>query len=237
MKIRAVLLDMGGVLLDLAESNGLPGGQQDYRGRQVLLQRVGARRLSLDRLESLVFEPWRREYRERYRRGRDPSWKPHLSRLRREAGSRAHDLELLAAWFGPFADACEAIEGAPEAVRALAGHQLTLGLVSNVPLPGALYRRILVRHELDSWFDDFRFSYDCGHRKPSPFMLRRALAELGVRASEAIMVGDRRESDVAAGRAAGVATVWIRSEHRDGPREDWAIDSIAELPGLLEGLR
>jgi len=234
MKMRSVLLDMGGVLLDLADSNGLPGGRQDFRGRQVLLRRVGAgRRVSLDRLESLVFEPWRQAYRERYRLGREASWKAHLSRLRRAVGSRAHDVDLLAAWCGPFADSCEPVEGALEAVRTLAERRLLLGLVSNVPLPGAIYRRILARHGLDSWFDAFRFSYDSGHRKPSPFMLRSVMDELGVSPSEAVMVGDRRASDVAAGRAAGVATVWIRSEHRQGPRADWTIDSIGELPALL----
>ena len=39
-----------------------------------------------------------------------------------------------------------------------------------------------------------------------------------------------------AGRAAGVATVWIRSGHRDGPHADWTIDSIRDLTALLEDL-
>lgn len=235
MSIRAILLDMGGVLLDLEESNGVPGGQLDHRGRLALLRHLAApRRLTPERLDELVFEPWRQEYGERYRLGREASWKPHLSRLRRAVGSRAHDLELLGAWFAPFADRCDTIDGAVETVRALQGRRIPLALVSNVPLPGALYRRILARHGLDAAFAVHRFSYDCGHRKPSPAMLRSALEELGVAASAAIMVGDRRSSDVAAGRAAGVATVWIRSDHRKGPSADWTIDSIAELPALVE---
>ena len=63
-------------------------------------------------------------------------------------------------------------------------------------------------------------------------MLRAALAALGASAEEALMVGDRRAADVAAGRAAGVETVWIRSAFDDGPEPDHVIGSLAELPDL-----
>jgi len=48
------------------------------------------------------------------------------------------------------------------------------------------------------------------------------------------MVGDRRDRDIAAGRSAGIATVWIRGEFDDGPVADIDIGSLAELPGLLQ---
>ena len=140
-----------------------------------------------------------------------------------------------AAWFAPFGERCRAIGGAVDAVRQLADDGLRLGLVSNVPLPGDLYRRILRRHDLEASFEVFRFSYDSGHRKPSPFMLRSALGEMGVGPEAAVMVGDRRASDVAAGRAAGVRTIWLRSSHVDGPEPDWTIESLEELPDLLAG--
>lgn len=235
MGIEAVLLDMGGVLLDMRASNGVPQGQLDYRGRQVMLRALaGGRRLSLDDLESLVFEPWRRDYRERYRRGREAALAPYLEELRARAGSRASDAELLAAWFGPFGESLQPVPGALEAVEQLRRRQLKLGLVSNVPLPGELYRGVLLSHGFGGQFDACRFSFDCGHRKPSPFMLRSALEELGVDASAAVMVGDRKASDVAAGRAAGTGTVWIETEHDKGPEPDASVAAIGELPALLE---
>jgi HAD superfamily hydrolase (TIGR01662 family) len=233
----AVLLDMGGVLLDLSAGEGLPPGPLDHRGRQALLRKLGAgRRASPETLERLVFEPWRRQYHDRYRRGSEALWGPHLAQLRQQTGSRLHDVEMLEAWFAPFADQCAAMPGALQAVRSLADRGLKLAVVSNVPLPGMLYRRILARHGLESLFDAFQFSYDSGHRKPSPFMLRAALSEVGVPASRAVMVGDRRASDIAAGRAAGTATIWIESEHGKGPRPDRRVRSIEDLPGVIAEL-
>lgn len=237
MPVTVVLLDMGGVLLDLAGSQGLPYGQLDFRGRQALLRKLrGRRRLSPERLDSLLFQPWRSEYGERYRRGREASWSPHLERLRKATDSDDTDLELLGAWTGPLVDQCRAVPGAREAVAELVARGLSLGLVSNVPLPGVLYRRMLQRHDLEAGLRTFQFSYDSGHRKPSPYMLRRALEDLEAEPAAAVMVGDRRNSDVAAGRAAGLTTIWIESEFTDGPRPDVTIPSITELPAAIDRL-
>ncbi|MBI1724955.1 MAG: HAD-IIA family hydrolase [Candidatus Tectomicrobia bacterium] len=45
--------------------------------------------------------------------------------------------------------------------------------------------------------------------KPGPFLFEQAMAELGVRAAEAVMVGDNLRTDVAGARAAGMASVWV----------------------------
>ncbi len=236
MPLEAILLDMGGVLLDMRSSNGVPPSRLDFRGRQVLLRALDNSDLGSDDLERLVFAPWRREYRQRYRRGREASWTPHLDRLRATSDERRSDLELLDIWFAPFAESLRPVAGAPEAVERLAARGLRLGLVSNVPLPGDLYRAVLERFDMAKPIEVFEFSYDSGHRKPSPYMLRSALAALDTPIDRAVMVGDRRDSDVAAGRTAGIATVWIRSDHDSGPEPDWTIGSIAQLPSLLERL-
>jgi len=50
----------------------------------------------------------------------------------------------------------------------------------------------------------------CCCRKPNPGMLQRAAKEHGFRLGEAVMIGDS-ETDVTAGRAAGTATILLRS--------------------------
>jgi len=47
--------------------------------------------------------------------------------------------------------------------------------------------------------------------KPSPIILDVALAALGVPAAESVIVGDRIETDVAMGRAGGLATILVLS--------------------------
>lgn len=75
--------------------------------------------------------------------------------------------------------------------------------------------------------------------KPSPICYRMALAELGVTADQAVGVGDRVESDVVGGQAAGMRTVLLRTGHfrpqdLEGPvQPDLVLDSLADLPGAL----
>lgn len=237
--IEGVLLDMGGVLLSLDNARGLPDARQDWRGREALLRVVRERggRLRREDLEPVLFAPWRAEYERRYELGREARWEPHLAALRREAGVRLRDLTLLGAWFRPYGEGLAPLPGAAAALRLLRARGLRLALCSNVPLPGALYRELLERHDLAAPIESFHFSYDEGTRKPSPQMLRSALAALRVPADRALMVGDRRTSDVAAGRAAGVTTVWLRSDDGGGPQAEHEIESLADLPALVDRLR
>lgn len=237
-RIQAALLDMGGVILEMLNAGGLPAGRFDYRGRQALQRYLAdhGARPSPEELDGLLFAPWRRSYERRYERGREASWQPHLDRLLRRYGLEIDAQEVLLAWFRPYGEQLRPCAGAAEALRELERLGLRLALVSNVPLPGALYREVLERHGLARPFDSMFFSYDAGSRKPSPAMLRRALRALGAGAAEAVMVGDRRRSDVAAGIAAGVVTVWLRGKDRDGPRPDHEIDGLTELPSLIRSL-
>jgi ribonucleotide monophosphatase NagD (HAD superfamily) len=72
--------------------------------------------------------------------------------------------------------------------------------------------------------------------KPSPIILEVALAALGVPPAEAVMVGDRIETDIAMGRRAGLHTILVLSgiTRADDPRiaesaPDHVVPSIAEL--------
>jgi HAD superfamily hydrolase (TIGR01458 family) len=74
--------------------------------------------------------------------------------------------------------------------------------------------------------------------KPSPNFFHLALAELGVAARGALMVGDDLEMDVAGGAAVGCRTVLVRTGRdeappRSGAPPDLVLGSIAELPERL----
>ena len=236
--IRAVLLDMGGVLLHMHNEAGLPGDAADLEGRAAILSLLWARGGHVDEtdLERLLFAPWRIDYEQRYERRREADWRPHLERLIAATGVHVSGHEVLAAWFGPYAARLHPLDRAAETLRELRRRGFALALVSNVALPGCLYRQRLGDFGLAEPFTVFRFSCDAGSRKPSPAMLLSALEELGAAPAEAVMVGDRKKSDVAAGRAAGVRTIWLRSHHAEGPEPDATIDSLAELPAALATL-
>lgn len=233
-----LLLDMGGVVLRVGTTEGLPKDHHDWRGREALLAEVRAAggRLTEDQLENVLFRPWRAEHSRRYQIGRDAVWEPHLDRLKTAAGIELDRWQLLDAWFRPYAELLVPEEGAGEALSRLREMGRRLAIVSNVPLPGFFYLRVLERFGLRQYFDSLHFSYDSGTRKPSPALLREALAALEATPEMALMVGDRRAADVAAGKAAGVQTVWIESAFSDGPGADFTIGSLSELPALLESL-
>lgn len=231
-----VLLDMGGVIIRVGSTEGLPASSVDHRGRQAMLgslAEAGAR-LTLEDLDGLLFQPWRLEHAHRYDLVRDARWEPHLDRLVTAAGVEIDRWELLGAWFRPYSDRLVAEPGAADALARLREMGKRLALVSNVPLPGRFYLPVLERFDLADKFDSLCFSYDLETRKPSPALLRKALGDLGATPAEAFMVGDRRAADVAAGRAAGVETVWVRSPFAEGPEADHEVASIRELPALVE---
>ena len=234
-RLQTVLLDMGGVILQMAGGRGFPHSRLDWRGRQAMLQALTQRggRASLESLDSLVFTPWRMDYERRVETGVESQWSRHLELLRSRCGGDIGDLELLESWFRPYGEKLVPTAGAKEALEELQKMGFDLALVSNVPLPGELYARVLRRFGLHAPFRSLCFSYDRGSRKPSPALLRMAMSELDAKPISTVMVGDRRDRDITAGRAAGTRTIWIQTAEDQGPEAEATIASVAALPDLL----
>lgn len=236
-ELRAVVFDQGGVLVDFGSNRALPFGDLERRGKEAmlrLLRETGGTIGGPADLDRLLFTPWGELYARRYETERDSPWGPHLARLRRETGAAASDRDLLAAYFEAYGAWVPALPGALEGVESLARRGLKLGVVSNVPLPGELYgERILRRLGFLPYLSSLRFSYDGPARKPSPAMLEEVLAELAVEPREALMVGDRKDTDLESARRAGVRSAWIEGDSRPGPEPDLVIAGVADLPGLL----
>jgi FMN phosphatase YigB (HAD superfamily) len=70
-------------------------------------------------------------------------------------------------------------------------------------------RRRLAAAHLEGFFEVVVTSEGCGFAKPDPRILSVALAALGLRAREAIYVGDDLRTDGAAARHAGVPFCWM----------------------------
>jgi len=102
-----------------------------------------------------------------------------------------------------------AMPGALEALAALNGRGLPMGVVSNTSFGQHVIRHELTKHGLADHLAIVVASAEYAVRKPSPLLFETAAALLGVACSDIWFVGDRLDTDVAGARAAGMTTVWL----------------------------
>jgi HAD superfamily hydrolase (TIGR01549 family) len=112
-----------------------------------------------------------------------------------------------------------------------------LGLISNFD-HGPTARRVLAAHDVERFFEVIVISDGFGRRKPHPAIFRAALHDLGVRAEEAVYVGDSVADDVIGAANAQLAMVWISPQGADlppdAPQPCAVIRALGELPALLD---
>jgi phosphoglycolate phosphatase len=127
------------------------------------------------------------------------------------------------------------LPGAVEVLTALKRAEVRLAVCSNKPRP--FTRQLLDYLGLGQFLDVVVGPEDVPRPKPAPDMLRKALAQLGVAATEALYVGDM-VVDIETARGAGVA-VWVvptGSDERDtlrAARPDRLLNDLGELVPLL----
>ncbi len=106
---------------------------------------------------------------------------------------------------------------------------LALGLLTNSASP---YREPFARLALAESFDRAIFSCDLGLKKPVEASYRAALDALGVRAAEAMMIGDSLANDVDAPRALGMLALRTGGT---GPGTVARFEDLAWAAGLENG--
>jgi len=123
------------------------------------------------------------------------------------------------------------VPGAMQAVRGAARYRL--GLLTNGPAD--IQRHKLEHTGLAAEFDSVAVSGEIGVGKPEAAAFAVVLAGLGVRADEAVMVGDSWDRDILGALTAGMAAIWL-SNGRPAPAAVHGVTvvaSIADLPGAL----
>lgn len=129
------------------------------------------------------------------------------------------------------------LPGAEEAVHALA-QKYPLYLASNGT--DVVQHSRLTSAGLYPYFKAIFISQEVGYNKPSKDFFDVCASKIpGFAPQKALMVGDSLTSDILGGVNAGMQTCWVNPEHKPGRPDipvDYQIDSITELPALLEKL-
>ena len=149
--------------------------------------------------------------------------------------------KLIWHWYRPLADRATLEPGTFETLSGLREAGYELGLVSNTFVPSEAMDRHLKQLGLIDLFPTRVYSCDVGYRKPDRRIFDIALQRMGVRADEAVFVGDMVKADVRGAQGAGLKAIWRKPDHSPRPRRprepDASIDSIHDLPATLQRLQ
>lgn len=226
-RIETVLLDAGGVLLDLDYA---------YLRRLIVARRHEVSEEELARKEALA----RGEIHRQVANGGRVSeaWRDYFHIILGKVGVPGSEQPAIidALWeahqrFGLWT---VAIDGGPETVAELKRRGYRIGVVSNAEgrveqdLEAAGYAGML-----ETVVD----SHVVGVEKPDPQIFRIALERMKVPADTAVFVGDVPSVDIAGARAAGLMPVLLDRHALYADLDERRIGSIRELPALLDELQ
>lgn len=246
-RLRAVLFDLDGTLIDWSQSR-----DEEARARHIrdvmagLLDALAARGLRTPPPEA-VAEEYRRRIVQGWERARDDLRPPHLGDVLvealRAAGMDVAALErdaLLEAFPWSAVPGVTCFPDAPPALQTLLAHGVKIGLVTNSSHPMWLRDRELKGFGLLHLIPHCRLSAaDLGRMKPHPQIFQAALDCLGAEAHEAVFVGDNPAADIVGAQKAGMRAVLRSGRHeREAPpglvEPDYRLDTLAELPPQLD---
>ena len=135
------------------------------------------------------------------------------------------------------AEESDLTEGAERVVRDLYGK---VGMVVLANGLREVQRKRLEGSSIRAHVMDIVVSGEVGAAKPDPRIFDAAFEVMGVPArTEVLMVGDGLTSDIAGGQGYGIDTCWFNPRGKPctlEERPEYEIRSLAELPGIVEGV-
>lgn len=129
------------------------------------------------------------------------------------------------------------LPGAEEAVNVLS-KKYRLFLASNGT--ASVQKGRMTSANLYRFFEKVFVSQEIGHNKPAPAYFDACFRQIpDFDPDKAMIVGDSLTSDMKGGNNAGIKTCWVNPSHRPrdpGIRVDYEIETLAQLPALLDTL-
>ncbi|ADJ14375.1 HAD family hydrolase [Halalkalicoccus jeotgali] len=214
----AVFFDIGGVLLDSATVR---------QAHERFVSDLYARS-EVDDPESAL-ETWRTELGAHFREREGTEFRSARAGYERAIDALGVDGEWESTFERVLAETIEPNPGAVEAVETLAGHEVHLGVISDVDAEEG--RRILDTFDVREAFDSVTISEEVGWTKPDPAMFETALGKSETVPERSLMVGDRYRHDIEGAKAVGLRTAIYGAE--DGPAVDHRLADLREIPALV----
>jgi putative hydrolase of the HAD superfamily len=139
----------------------------------------------------------------------------------------------------------DAVPQAEETLVELRQKGFKLGIIANTTISREKdVRKTLQQLGLESYFDFIVTSVDAGCEKPDGRIFSVALQALGIKACEAVMVGDRVAKDIVGGNRMGMITILFKWNQRypetASRREEqptFKIRHLRELPHVLDRIK
>jgi putative hydrolase of the HAD superfamily len=136
----------------------------------------------------------------------------------------------------------DAVPQAEETLIALKQKGIKVGIITNTTISTEKdVRKTLRQLGLESYIDFIVTSVDAGYEKPDERIFSIALRTAGVKASDAVMVGDRVSKDIVGGNRIGMKTILFKwNQHYPeivAGREEqptYTIRSLGELQYVLD---
>jgi putative hydrolase of the HAD superfamily len=161
----------------------------------------------------------------------------YTAHIIRHMGGRGSTVDACAAEIYREWAACQHFllyDDVPAALRALAGQNIRIGLISN---SHRCLESFQSHFELDGLIDVAISSSQHGYMKPHPSIFEAALTLAGVSPAEAVMVGDSMTQDIEGARRVGMKGVLVRrSEISDLERHTIDVPVIRDLLELTQHL-
>lgn len=125
------------------------------------------------------------------------------------------------------------LPGAAEVVKALA-KEYPLTIISNGFKEVQYYK--FEHSGLAPYFTHTIISEEVGINKPQPGIFEIALERNGIKADEAVMIGDSYSSDIAGAKAAGIDQIWVRNDgtkELTNERATYIVSNVSEILKIL----
>jgi HAD superfamily hydrolase (TIGR01509 family) len=227
--ITTVFFDLGNTIVDY-HTGKLTDEEKDFIGlwRMHCKLKTAGIEILFEELVNTFYYPWVGTFSERNKRKTEVNM---LDYMPEKIRNRGDSIDFILEFHEPTARCAISIDGIENALRELKSRNITLGIISNSPIPGECHDMTLKLLHLFDYFSYRLYSYDIGMRKPGHDIFKHALHVSGTSAGNCMMIGDRYELDITPAQEIGMNALWYTGNKTPYSRNDHnvAISQIDEI--------